>query len=262
MQHVANLSVADTARADPFAPGVVMLRQAVRAQFCAVIGEAAVILRVENGRKVLRGAIEAQVPEGALALMPAGQPMDVENHPGAGGLYRATGIMVADAVACPRGTSTAPWCNDRRALAAFERALAAQRSPGVPQSLRDHAVLEVLLWLDEAGLRLPPLAPPALPDRVRQITGAALDHDWRAAEIAAVLAMSEATLRRRLAGFGVGLAALLVDQRMNRALALLQATDLPVGVIAGDVGYASPSRFAARFRARFGVPPGAIRGPR
>ena len=49
---------------------------------------------------------------------------------------------------------------------------------------------------------------------------------------------------------------------MNRALALLQATDLPVGVIAGDVGYASPSRFAARFRARFGVTPGAIRGLR
>ena len=47
---------------------------------------------------------------------------------------------------------------------------------------------------------------------------------------------------------------------MNRALGLLQATDLPVGVIAAEVGYASPSRFAVRFRARFGLSPRDIRG--
>lgn len=46
---------------------------------------------------------------------------------------------------------------------------------------------------------------------------------------------------------------------MNRALGLLQGSDLPVAMVAAEVGYASPSRFALRFRARFGLSPGAIR---
>jgi AraC-like DNA-binding protein len=260
MKHDPGLGSADEPRPDPFAPGVIRLRQAVRAAFRAVTGEAAVILRVDRGRKVIRGAMTAEVPEGALVLMPAGVALDVENHPGADGVYRATAILVPHTVAAPRGAATAGQSGDPRGLAAFERALAALRAPAVPGVIKDHAVLEVLLWLDAAGVRLPPEAPPALPERVRLITGAALGRDWRAPEIATALAMSEATLRRRLAAAGTGLAEMLVDQRMNRALGLLQATDLPVGVIAGEVGYASPSRFAARFRARFGISPGAIRG--
>ncbi|MCU0827909.1 MAG: helix-turn-helix domain-containing protein [Tabrizicola sp.] len=47
---------------------------------------------------------------------------------------------------------------------------------------------------------------------------------------------------------------------MNRALGLLQTTDNPVQQIAFAVGYASASRFAVRFRARFGLAPSAIRG--
>ena len=73
------------------------------------------------------------------------------------------------------------------------------------------------------------------------------------------MAMSEATLRRRLAADGTSFSALLTDLRMTRALGMLQTTDLPVGTIAAEVGYASASRFALRFRDRFGVSPSAIR---
>ena len=41
---------------------------------------------------------------------------------------------------------------------------------------------------------------------------------------------------------------------------LLQSTDLSILRIAEAVGYKSQSRFAARFRARFGFAPSAIRG--
>jgi AraC-like DNA-binding protein len=41
---------------------------------------------------------------------------------------------------------------------------------------------------------------------------------------------------------------------------LLQSTDQAVNRIALDVGYESPSRFANRFRERFGFAPTAIRG--
>ncbi|NJS40274.1 MAG: hypothetical protein HC783_16135 [Rhodobacteraceae bacterium] len=54
----------DPPRPDPRAPDVVRLRQGVRAGFRAVVGEVPVILRVEVGHKVIRGAVEAAVPAG------------------------------------------------------------------------------------------------------------------------------------------------------------------------------------------------------
>jgi AraC-like DNA-binding protein len=246
-------------RPDPRAPDVIRLRQAARAAFRAVIGERAVILRVEAGRKVLRGAIATEVRAGALVLMPAGVPLDVENHPDPDGPYRATGLLVAPGLAAPTGAPTGNQTVDARALAAFERALELCRRPAVPQAIRDHAVLEVLLWLDSLGLRLPPPAPPSLAERVRALAAADLSRDWPAAELASALGQSEATLRRHLAAEGTGLAEILTDLRMNRALGLLQATDSPVQQVAHAVGYASPSRFALRFRARFGLSPREIR---
>lgn len=247
-------------RDDPFAPGVIRLRQAVRAEFRAVIGEAPVILRVEQGRKVIRGQVAGEVLPGDLALLPARVALDVENHPAAEGPYRATGLLVPKEVAAPTGKGSALRSRDSRALAAFERALDLLRRPAVPQAIRDHAVLEVLLWLDAAGVHLPPPEPPSLADRLRGLLAKDLARDWTADAVSRELAISEATLRRRLAGEGQGFADLLTDLRMNRALGMLQGSDLPVAVVAGEVGYASSSRFALRFKARFGILPSDIRG--
>ncbi len=263
MRHDRSVETGDGSRADPFAPGVVRLRQAVRAEFRAVVGEVPVILRVDQGRKVVRGTVAGEVTArevsaGGLALLPAGLPLDVENHPAEDGPYRATAILVGVQIAAPRGLSRGLHSFDARASVAFDRALDLLRRPAVPQAIRDHAVLEVLLWLDAVGLRLPPPAPPRFVDRVRALVSADLARDWTVGEASGALAVSEATLRRRLAGEG-GFAVLLADLRMNRALGLLQGSDLPVALVAAEVGYASPSRFALRFRARFGLTPGAIR---
>ncbi len=259
VKHDRTANLADGLRPDPLAPGVIRLRQAVRAQFRAVVGEVPVILRVEQGRKVVRGAVAGEVAAGGLALLPAHLALDVENHPAPDGPYRATGLLVLPHLAAPTGPSSGLGTGDSRAWAAFARAVEVQRQAAVPQSIRDHAVLEVLLWLDAAGVRLPPPGPPRFVDRVRAHLAQDLARDWTAEDLARALATSEATLRRRLAGEGTGFAALLTDLRMNRALGLLQTTDQPVGVIAQDVGYASASRFAVRFRARFGLAPGEIR---
>lgn len=252
--------------ADPFAPGVIRLRQAVNATFRAVVGEVPMILRVDQGRKVIRGGRYGQeaegvgVPEGALALMPARVALDVENHPASNGPYRATGLLIPERISAPTGDSVTGATRDSRAVAAFDRALDLMRRPAVPQTIRDHAVLEVLLWLDAVGVRLPPAGPVGLTERIRLLVAEDLAHDWTAAEMARALATSEATLRRRLAEAGTGFSRLLTDLRMNRALGLLQCTDLPVAEIAHEVGYASPSRFALRFRDRFGLAPRAVRG--
>ena len=78
--------------------------------------------------------------------------------------------------------------------------------------------------------------------------------------MASELALFEVKLPHRLALEGTSLTALLVDARMASALTLLQATTQPVSGIAHSVGYESPSRFAVRFRQRFGFAPTAVRG--
>jgi AraC-like DNA-binding protein len=78
--------------------------------------------------------------------------------------------------------------------------------------------------------------------------------------VAKRLGLCEATLRRRLAAEGTTLGDLLTDVRMSFAMVLLQSTNQAVNRIALEVGYESASRFAIRFRARFGFLPAAIRG--
>lgn len=51
----------------------------------------------------------------------------------------------------------------------------------------------------------------------------------------------------------------VMRQRIQRAKALLRDTDLPVGVVAREVGFASPSHFAQQFRRLVGVSPRAFR---
>ncbi len=146
---------------------------------------------------------------------------------------------------------------------AFERA-AQSLAPdqALPASVARQRVLEVLHWLlEQHGIAVH--APPAnsgVSVKVRALIAGQLDADWTAGRIASELAVSEATLRRRLVAEGASLTQLLVDARMATALTLLQATAQPVSSIALSVGYESPSRFAVRFRQRFGFAPTAVRG--
>lgn len=146
---------------------------------------------------------------------------------------------------------------------AFERAAQALAPDAtLPVSIARLRVLEVLHWLlEQHGVAL--RAPQAHADvsaKVRALITGRLDTEWTAGRIASALAVSEATLRRRLVAEGASLTQLLVDARMATALTLLQATTQPVSSIALSVGYESPSRFAVRFRQRFGFAPTAVRG--
>jgi len=51
----------------------------------------------------------------------------------------------------------------------------------------------------------------------------------------------------------------LIELRLQKAADLLERTQLPVGQIAGRVGYDDPSRFTIHFRRRFRHPPGKFR---
>lgn len=83
-------------------------------------------------------------------------------------------------------------------------------------------------------------------DRVRDLISPSLDDPWKADDVAARLGPSDASLRRHLASEGTNFSSRPSDARMTQALSLPQSTDLSTGRIALEVGYASPSKFAAR----------------
>ncbi len=129
----------------------------------------------------------------------------------------------------------------------------------IPDSIAIHKLQEVLFWLEEMGIRFGLSEPLGMAQKVRSLVSSQLAMDWSATQVAGQLRVSEATLRRKLAAERISFSEILIDARMSHALSLLQATDLTIRDIAKEVGYESSSRFAMRFRDRFGNSPNLLR---
>lgn len=210
------------------------------------------------------------VRQGEAVVIAAGRTLDVINHPGQDGCYEARWLVWDDGVLnqyCPDPMiSPVRWAAVLTGLAqpflmAFDRALEAiSQERTIPETIARHRLGEMLLWLGTQGIAVAASDVRSTTDQLRYLLGANPDHAWSSGEAARHLAVSEATLRRRLSAEGQKFSDLLVDVRMSWALALLQSTDQPVSRIALDVGYESSSRFAVRFRKRFGFSPSAVRG--
>jgi len=232
-----------------------------------VVVDQATLILVEEGAKRIRwpnGDCTAS-PGDALSLQP-GAVVDISNTPGPGGTYRALWICWgADMPAAPAGAA-GPSVARHTALgeafhAAFHRAFdSLDDTTALPASIAAHRLEEILLWLAERGFRFAAPKPPSPGLQVRRLLAADPAADWSMDQVAQEIATSVPTLRRKLAAEGVVFRDLVQDVRMAHALALLQNTDTPVLHVAQAAGYASPSRFAARFRARFGYLPTDIRG--
>ena len=75
-------------------------------------------------------------------------------------------------------------------------------------------------------------------------------------ELAARMNQSESSLSRQVKSlFGFTFKELLLQRRFERAVRLLEQTDLPVSSIAEAVGYENTSFFYRRFRALYGISP-------
>jgi AraC-like DNA-binding protein len=86
--------------------------------------------------------------------------------------------------------------------------------------------------------------------------------DLTAGLVAARLALSESTLRRKLAAEGATLQAIKDRARLGHGLHLVQTTFDPIGRIAEKCGYQSQSRFTEKFRQLFGTTPTELRKTR
>lgn len=141
----------------------------------------------------------------------------------------------------------------------FRRVLESVEAKPVSDERLQYRLMDFVLALAERGHAFKDAKQSGTAGRLRTLIGEAPDQHWTAHEAGRVLAMSEATLRRRLAGESVRFEDLLVDIRMHRAMMLLQTTSWSIPRIAQACGYQSRARFADRFRARFGHLPSAVR---
>jgi AraC-like DNA-binding protein len=127
------------------------------------------------------------------------------------------------------------------------------------QRLR-HRLMDLLAALSERGhLFVCDTLQSSTSERLRGLISEAPERHWTAQEASRELAMSEATLRRRLAGEQNRFENLLVDVRMHHAMMLMQTTGWTIPRIAHACGYKSRTRFAERFKERFGSLPSIVR---
>ncbi len=242
------------------------IRQSATALFRALVSQfPAVVLVREGTKRVQQGSRQVTINTASIGVLPAHVPLTIENQPSSCGPYAASLLIPAESILeslRKEGLAEGDPCKTTshdRAIGAFERATTALEDPLTPDRLRNHAVREVLLWLGEEGIGFGPARPLSLANKLRFALSKDPDVPWRSADAARALAVSEATLRRRLSADGTSFGDLLADVRMTHALGLLQSSDLAINRIALEVGYASASRFAVRFKARFGISPSAIR---
>lgn len=246
------------------------IHQQQELEFKRLFVEQPVLIVVERGIKALRGATgEYLIRSGEAIAIAGGQTVDITNRLAEDGSYRArwlvwdSTLIAAYSEAHPQQAVIrhAMPISHRSAefLTAYQRALQAVEDTTIPLDIARHRISELLLWIGMNGGRFEQAQTSPLNVKIRRLVSQDLAREWSAPTVASAFAMSEATLRRKLADEATTLTEILVDVRMSFALKLLQSTALPVSQVALDVGYQTHSQFAVRFRHRFGFAPTAIR---
>jgi AraC-like DNA-binding protein len=261
----------DNRKFETVEPGVHIL-QSRRAKFHNIISPVPAIIWVLNGTKrVCSDRDHREVSCGYFVLLPENRSITVENVPLGDKPYEARVLAFGreifenayKSLSVPedmrrRAFQTAP--DTDHVADAFARARdALSKAEDLPQFIVDHRCEEVVLWLAEAGAFLPWKQTASFADRVRSVVAQRPDHSWTSAEVGYELAVSEATLRRKLHAENTSFKKVLLELRMAVALTYLQTTNWPLSKVSAASGYASQSRFSARFIERFGIHPTHIR---
>ncbi|BES84759.1 AraC family transcriptional regulator [Pectobacterium araliae] len=127
------------------------------------------------------------------------------------------------------------------------------------ESRLDLRLMDMLLVLSERGYRFGAPPQPGVTVQLRALISEEPARHWTAQSAGRVLAMSEATLHRRLSAEQTRFEILLLETRMQHAMMLVQTTSWSMQRLAEACGYKSSARFSERFKTRFGCSPTKIR---
>ena len=201
-------------------------------------------------------------------LLPAGVVVDLANEPGPMNVYEAVSVTLDPSLTVHASpglesvTAAAVLSASDGFAAAVWRAREVMVDGAVPLAVARHAASELTAWLAAYGRHFPTERVSTFTGRLRAYISDHPDAPWGTAKSSNLMAVSEATLRRRLAREGLTLTDLVQDVRMSHALTLLQSSDDPVVQIALACGYGDQVSFARRFKARFGLTPTEFRTPK
>ena len=256
-----------------FGPGMVstvVITQATAATFRDLFISQTFLCFIRSGTKRVVCPINGEMigNAGDLFIFPPGSIVTLENRPLLDADYRADGVYFSrDLVETVFGD------HPQRRSSAIQIVREAPNNPleilhlihetlgnrNLPDLVRQHRLLEPLVWLRHHGVHLPVEddADPLV--KLRRLIETNPGHRWRVSEVAGRYAMSEATFRRWLAKSGHGFAKIVHNVRLEKGLTLLQTTDLQVSQIALQCGFSTPSHFADSFKKRFRIKPMAIR---
>lgn len=134
-------------------------------------------------------------------------------------------------------------------------------APGAMWATRRREILQMLYHLGFEAVGAV-VEPPSLSHRLHSMINANLASEVNAEALASQLAMSESTLRRKLAGEGTSLQEIKDRARLGYGLHLVQTTFDPIGRVAERCGYQSQSRFTDKFKQMFDVTPTELRKTR
>lgn len=230
---------------------------------------------------ILSGTLTFLLPAAPLKLAPGdgftlvnpGQLVDLDKQPAADGSpFRSLFITVNEAVIdrFRQFYPAAAAAENAAAVLRTTNAFDALLSPLIPllESLKEGSLsdarleirlFDLLLCLADQGLVFTPPPRSSTGERLRRLLEQQPERRWTTKIAGHALAMSEATLRRRLNGENLKFDALLREVRLQHGMTLLQTTRWPLAQIADASGYLSAARFSARFRTRFGVSPARLR---
>jgi AraC-like DNA-binding protein len=231
------------------------------------------LIVVKQGQKSLiaaGGTLKAHRREGVLIAR--GTQWDVVNDPSGQGCYEAVVLSFGDELVREWHARHAIHAGPTQAVAAaqvlpmdeevtdaVQRAAAFLSAKAVSAVVRRHRMMEVLLLLAERGHHFTAQESLGWDERVRRLVAQRPHADWSVEALAEAFHVSASTLRRRLDGHAVTLAALVREVRLEVALHLLQTTRASIGEIAQRCGWESHSRFSTAFQERWGFAPSVLR---
>lgn len=230
---------------------------------------------VEQGSKLVSlGQQTSLIDQSQLLLLPARQEFEIVNRPDQG-VYLASMMSFSANFLLGFRQRYAGFLELQTAGQSADRQLSLAMTPELMRSWRQlqvlllqgasaarqvHAADGVLLSLHEAKALQAWLQSPLQdwPEKLEQLFMQQAWRDWTLESVARHFAVGESSLRRYLHKQGQSFSEILERVRMAIALQRLQSSNLAVAEIAGQVGYASASRFSQRFRQRYGLPPSQV----